>query len=329
MNKLCTRLLEAPLTSREREWLQERLEALSVREEVQLAAALMQTGPQTSQQSVNCLLSLPDYEVCHPAGSYEDLGRYALRYELSLPAELAEHVDLEKLGRRYEDFHPGVFVGRSYVEYPNTPPQVQNDSRALPQEDLSWSVRLKLASSTVPDGVWVRLPDYSDVNGGPPGELDMALEALEVTVIQDCTLLDARCVLPEVRDLMDYEDLGEQIYDGQDLGFALDEAGQGLPDFWERLTAGLELEHCRTLRQAAEYGRARLNRLNRDAEWSPLLAGCVDLDSYGTALLERAGYQLNALETAYIRRCSPMEQKQAQEQSQAQDQRQEQGMAMS
>ena len=157
----------------------------------------------------------------------------------------------------------------------------------------------------------------------------MALEALEVTVIQDCTLLDARCVLPEVRDLMDYEDLGEQIYDGQDLGFALDEAGQGLPDFWERLTAGLELEHCRTLRQAAEYGRARLNRLNRDAEWSPLLAGCVDLDSYGTAQLERAGYQLNALETAYIRRCSPMEQKQAQEQSQAQDQRQEQGMAMS
>ena len=93
MNKLCTRLLEAPLTSREREWLQERLEALSVREEVQLAAALMQTGPQTSQQSVNCLLSLPDYEVCHPAGSYEDLGRYALRYELSLPAELAERLD--------------------------------------------------------------------------------------------------------------------------------------------------------------------------------------------------------------------------------------------
>ena len=269
MNKLCTRLLEAPLTSREREWLQERLEALSVREEVQLAAALMQTGPQTSQQSVNCLLSLPDYEVCHPAGSYEDLGRYALRYELSLPAELAEHVDLEKLGRRYEDFHPGTFVGGSYVEYPKTPPQAQYDGRALPQEDLSWSVRLKLASSTVPEGVWVRLPDYSDVNGGPPGELDMALEALEVTVIQDCTLLDARCVLPEVRDLMDYEDLGEQIYDGQDLGFALDEAGQGLPDFWERLTAGLELEHCRTLRQAAEYGRARLNRLNRDAEWSP------------------------------------------------------------
>ena len=59
----------------------------------------------------------------------------------------------------------------------------------------------------------------------------------------------------------------------------------------------------------------------------PLLAGCVDLDSYGTALLKRAGYQLNALETAYIRRCAPMEQSQTQ--GQAQEQRQAQGMAMS
>lgn len=349
MRREWTRLLEVPLNNRERQWLQERLEVLSVEEEAKLAAALLRTDPWTAQESVDCLLSLAEYQVCHPAGSYEALGRYALRYELSLPAELEEHVDLEKLGRRYEDFHPGVFVGRSYVEYPPGPPQAQYDGYTLPQEDLSWSVRLKLASPAVPEGVWVRLPDYSDVSGGPPGELDMALEALDVTLIQDCTLLEARCVLPEVQDLMDYEDLGKLIYDGQDLGFALDDAGRGLPDFWGRLAAGLELEHCRTLRQAAdiaanaraydliptdqvaEYGRAQLNRLNRDAEWSPLLAGCVDLDSYGTALLEQAGYQLNTLETAYIRRDAPAEQSQAQKQTeeQRQEQIQEQGMAMS
>ena len=349
MRREWTRLLEVPLNNRERQGLQERLEVLSVEEEAKLAAALLRTDPWTAQESVDCLLSLAEYQVCHPAGSYEALGRYALRYELSLPAELEEHVDLEKLGRRYEDFHPGVFVGRSYVEYPPGPPQAQYDGYTLPQEDLSWSVRLKLASPAVPEGVWVRLPDYSDVSGGPPGELDMALEALDVTLIQDCTLLEARCVLPEVQDLMDYEDLGKLIYDGQDLGFALDDAGRGLPDFWGCLAAGLELEHCRTLRQAAdiaanaraydliptdqvaEYGRAQLNRLNRDAEWSPPLAGCVDLDSYGTALLEQAGYQLNTLETAYIRRDAPAEQSQAQKQTeeQRQEQIQEQGMAMS
>ena len=219
MRREWTRLLEVPLNNREREWLQERLEVLSVEEAAQLAAALSRTDPRTAQGAVDCLLSLSEYQVCHPAGSYEALGRYALRYELSLPAELEEHVDLERLGRRYEDFHPGVFVGGSYVEYPQDPPEAQYDGHTLPQGDLSWSVRLKLASPTVPEGVWVRLPDYSDVSGGPLGELDMALEALGVTLIQDCTLLEAQCVLPEVRDLMDYEDLGELIYDGQDWGW--------------------------------------------------------------------------------------------------------------
>ena len=338
MKRGWTRLLELPLDGREREWMQERLEVLSVKEEAQLTAALLRTDPRTAQEAVDCLLSLSERQVCHPAGSCEALGRYALRYELSLPAELEEHVDLERLGRRYEDFHPGVFVGESYVEYPPGPPQAQYDGRTLPQEDLSWSVRLKLASPTVPEGAWVRLPDYSDVNGGPPGELDMALEALGVTRIQDCTLLEARCVLPEVRDLMDYEDLEELIYDGQDLGFALDDAGQGLPDFWERLAAGLELEHCRTLRQAADiaanarayelvpadqaaaYGQAQLEKRGIRLEQMPLLAGCVDLGSYGTALLERDGYQLNALETAYIRRSAPMEQSQTRGQEQGQGQ---------
>lgn len=117
MNKLYTRLLEVPLNNWEREWLQERLEVLSVEEEAQLAAALLRTDLRTAQQSVDCLLSLAEYQVCHPAGSYEDLGRYALRYELSLPAELEEHVDLEKLGRRYEEFHPGVYVGEDYMAY--------------------------------------------------------------------------------------------------------------------------------------------------------------------------------------------------------------------
>ena len=92
MRREWTRLLEVPLNNRERQWLQERLEVLSVEEEAKLAAALLRTDPWTAQESVDCLLSLAEYQVCHPAGSYEALGRYALRYELSLPAELEEHV---------------------------------------------------------------------------------------------------------------------------------------------------------------------------------------------------------------------------------------------
>ena len=328
MREAFTKLLETPLNSWERQWLQERLDRLSVQEEVQLTAALLRTAPSSAREAVDCLLSLPDYQVLHPAGSYSALGRYVLRHELDLPPELEEHVDLERLGRRYEDLHPGIFVGGDYVACPPEPSPAQYDGHTLPQEELSWSVRLKLASPAKPEGVWLRLPDYRDLEGGPPGEMDMALDALKVSTVQECTLLEAQCVLPEVRDLMEYEDLQELIYDGQDLGFALDEAGQGLRDFPERLAAGLELEGCRTLRQAAEiaarvreyeavpadyaeaYGRTALGQLKMDSERSFLLTGCIDLAACGATLLEQEGYQLNAAETAYIRRSGPEQDRQ-------------------
>jgi hypothetical protein len=34
--------------------------------------------------------------------------------------------------------------------------------------DNDWSVKLKLASRHAPDGVWLRLPDYEELNDGNP-----------------------------------------------------------------------------------------------------------------------------------------------------------------
>lgn len=81
--------------SLERQWLIDRLETLSVKEQTQLAAAIISRGqlkalsekageerelavrkmdPNTAKEAVNLLLALPDYEVICPAGSYEQLG---------------------------------------------------------------------------------------------------------------------------------------------------------------------------------------------------------------------------------------------------------------
>ena len=99
-------LLCLPLTSAEREWLTSRLETLSVKESYQLSAALMRSRrlqelmgknreelqatvlrmkPDVAVEAINCLLTLHDYEVCHPAGSYEALGRFFLQYESGAP----------------------------------------------------------------------------------------------------------------------------------------------------------------------------------------------------------------------------------------------------
>lgn len=36
----------------------------------------------------------------------------------TVPEELYEYMDLGALGCRYEDEHPGVFIGSDYVQYP-------------------------------------------------------------------------------------------------------------------------------------------------------------------------------------------------------------------
>ena len=43
---------------------------------------------------------------------------YYLANETTVPEELYEYMDLGALGCRYEDEHPGVFIGSDYVQYP-------------------------------------------------------------------------------------------------------------------------------------------------------------------------------------------------------------------
>ena len=84
-------LMSLPLMEQEQRWIMERLDTLSVKEQYQLSAAILRTGkleelagktgwelqtailhmdPKVAVDAVNCLLSLEDYQICFPAGSY-------------------------------------------------------------------------------------------------------------------------------------------------------------------------------------------------------------------------------------------------------------------
>ena len=333
-------LLGLPLTGAERQWLTERLETLSVKEEYQLAAAVLRTGklaelaekegverltavlgmkPEVAVDAVNCLLTLHDYEVCYPVSSHEGLGAYYLRHELSCPNEARPFADLEQLGQYYEDLHPGVFVGNCYVAYPaRSSPRLYDGTDLGRLQDNDWSLRLKLASPHKPEGVWLRLPDYSAASG-KLDEVALALKELGAVRLEECTLLEARCVLPEIGDLTEqYDDLEELVRDGDDLGYVLDEQGQGMPHFMEKFTAAMELEHCRDLRLAldisqnlhcyewvpnqdlTEMGRHFLHERKGSEEL--LRSGCFDAASYALDVLDSAGYVLTNDERGFIAR---------------------------
>ena len=233
-------------------------------------------------------------------------------------------MDLEQIGENYESCHPGLFIGGCYVSYPRQEPERLyrgTNPESLPRGD--WSLRLRLASPANPEGVWLRLPDYSPLNGWMPGEVEMALQALSVDSPRDCTLLEARCIIPELQESAEqYEDLEQLIRDGNDLGYVLDEQGQGQPHFLEKYFAAMELERCDTIAMALdiaqnlncydmvlagqekEYGLKRMEKLMNQPADPVLTPACAHLEEYGLYLLEREGYVLNAEGTAYIRRNS-------------------------
>ena len=328
--------------SMERQWLLDRLETLSVKEENQMVAAIISRGqlkalsektgeerelavlkmdPNTARDAVNLLLALPDYEVICPAGSYEQLGEYYLRYEAGQP-DLIPYANLEQIGWNYEDSHLGIFVGDCFVVLPRQEPrQIYDGTNTDSLLETDWSLRLKLASPAVPEGVWLCLPDSSIDEEGRMDEIRLALRELKVQTVQACSLLDVRCSLPELSvGLDEYQDLADLIYDGNDLGYVLQEQGQGERYFLEKFRAALEYEHCHDLKLALDiasnlncydycpateteqFGEEVLQKQGATVFRDPVLQGSIDLKVYGEAQLEQQGYLLNTAETGYIRR---------------------------
>ena len=146
-------LLQLPGRPEEQAWLRERLEVLTVREGIALDAAIQRHPAQDSTEVVSLLASLDEYEVLGGIQSYEDLGLYYLEETNARLLALRDYIDLDKLGRQYEAQHPGRFAGGCYVVYPRKGVTGFYDGVNLPGPDYSWSLRLKLASSAVPEGV--------------------------------------------------------------------------------------------------------------------------------------------------------------------------------
>lgn len=108
-----------PLSCAAREAFRCRPDALSDDEKTILSAIVLQKGEaEAGEILANSPEQLNDYTILKGVNSYAALGRYYLANETTVPEELYEYMDLGALGCRYEDEHPGVFIGSDYVRYP-------------------------------------------------------------------------------------------------------------------------------------------------------------------------------------------------------------------
>ena len=110
---------DRPLSCAAREAFRCRPDALSDDEKTILSAIVLQKGEaEAGEILANSPEQLNDYTILKGVNSYAALGRYYLANETTVPEELYEYMDLGALGCRYEDEHPGVFIGSDSVRYP-------------------------------------------------------------------------------------------------------------------------------------------------------------------------------------------------------------------
>lgn len=95
-----------------------RIATLTADEEVILTAMIGWHDPRTAECVLELLDTSQDYEILTGMGNYVALGRRFLEQETDIPKDLYKSMDLEELGHRYADEHPGVFIGNDYVQYP-------------------------------------------------------------------------------------------------------------------------------------------------------------------------------------------------------------------
>ena len=252
------------ITPAEKRWLDARLSDMSVKERLILNGLTVYAPPKNGMDVINLVQNIHDCDICFDVGNEDGLGSFVAREVEGISQAYMSFIDTTKLAEKYMEQHPGEFSDGNYIEISEDGlwPYYDGTNLDLLTDD-SWSVKLKLASSVHPEGVWLRLPDYQDVNDGKPDEIKIALTALEAVRVDECVLMDAKCILPHAGDILtQYDSIAELIYDGNNLGFFLDERGQGMQMFMELYQAALEYEECLSLSEALDIAE-NLSRYER------------------------------------------------------------------
>ena len=325
MNGNFSELLSFPHTDAEGKWLRERLETLSVKESAVLTALLSWKEPKTAADAVNLLLNVSRCAVYSPVSNYADLGERYLKEEgVTLPDGVEEFTDMEALGRICEKKFPGQFVGDCYVLRPHRPLYEPYSGRNPEVLDDGWHIRVKLDSEACPEGAWIHFPDYPFAEEEMTGEIGIALRRLGAEDIGECRVLDAQCDVPGVGDIpTQYDSVEALLYDANNMGFILEERGQGAPDFREKFAAALEYENCGTLADAVSIGaeagsyevvkvenlRDFAEKRLEDGGVPPEMRAAVNLEEYAEGRLLDSGFRKSRDGTLFVGRADRLKER--------------------
>lgn len=98
--------------------LSDHMVRMTEQDEMILSAMIEGNDPRTAERVLELMDDMKNCEVLAGVGSYKALGEYCIAQETTVPRELHEYLDLEALGKHYQEEYPGTFIGNDYVQFP-------------------------------------------------------------------------------------------------------------------------------------------------------------------------------------------------------------------
>ena len=216
----------------EHDWLEQRLESMTAKEELLFRGAMQIESPRDIQTTIQILQGLDHYQLLYGAEDDVLLGRFVMEH-IHTPTHAARgYLDPEIVGAAYREHGSGSFVENHYVERlnPDRPLPEVNPNVPLPITG-EYAIRVKLVSRNNMEGVWIGFPDTGEyMDTAHPDELLLGLDALQVETLDQCMAVDVDCVLPQITDILNqYDSAGELVRHAIDFGYVWAEQGQGEP----------------------------------------------------------------------------------------------------
>lgn len=188
----------------EHDWIEQRFENMTVKEELLFRGAMQIEGPKTAQKTLQILHSLDHYQLLYGADDDISLGRFVMQH-IHPPTPAARgYLDPEIVGAAYRNRGVGIFVENHYVE---RLPHNLSLSEIEPNTDHpavgDYAIRIKLISRSNMEGVWIGFPDTGEyMDTAHPDELLLGLDALNAETLDQCMAVDVDCALPQLTDIL-------------------------------------------------------------------------------------------------------------------------------
>ena len=306
------------MTKSQHDWLERRFENMTVKESLLFRGAMQIERPQMACDVMLIASQLDHYDLFYGAGDDVQLGKFIME-QIQRPSDQArEFLDPEKVGAAYRQKGGNTFCDGHFIKVTSLIDPFLDSDPSMNPDKGDFAIRVKLASRTNMDGVWVGFPDTDEyIDAAHPDELLLALDELEAESLTECIAVDVDCCLPQLEDIpSQYDSAAQLIRHAIDFGYIWSEQGQGEPRWLDKFMAVMELEDCHRLDYAldlaqnlrcyhfmprdmdlADYGK---ELAMRDGIYpkDELLAACFDAEEYACYKMKRMG--LSAAEHGFV-----------------------------